>query len=194
MVASLPPAIDLSDDWTVAFGSTTRKFASLRSWTDDANTMHFSGTAVYRKTVNVPSEMLKDGLRLQLTLGEGRPSAGDFSRGGDNNGMKAVFEGAVRDAAVVYVNDKRAGSAWCPPYAVDVTGLLKSGTNEIRIDVANTAANYMSDFEKHPLPDYTKLKAKYGNRFDPQGMNLIRPTTSGLLGPVRLVATQSEAR
>jgi hypothetical protein len=77
---------------------------------------------------------------------------------------------------------------------VDVTGLLKSGDNEIRIDVANLAVNYMSDFQKHPLPDYTALRAKYGNRFDPQGMNLIRPTTSGLLGPIQLVATQSTGR
>jgi hypothetical protein len=191
-VASLPPAVDLSKDWAVTFGKETRKLASLRSWTDDPNTQYFSGTATYRKSVSVPVEMLKNGLRVQLSLGEGTPSAGAGEGGrGSGNGYRATLDAPVREAAVVYVNDQRAGSVWCPPYVVDVTGLLKGGDNEIRIEVANLAVNYMSDFEKHPLPDYTKLRAKYGNRFDPQGMNLIRPTTSGLLGPIRLVATQS---
>jgi hypothetical protein len=193
--ASAPPVIDLSRGWAVAFGKDVRNMASLRSWTDDPNTQYFSGTATYRKTVSVPAEMLKQGLHVDLLLGEGKPptGAGDAGRGG-GSGMRAVFEAPVREAAIVFVNGKRAGSAWCPPYAVDVTGLLKSGDNEIRIDVANLAVNYMSDFQKHPLPDYTALRAKYGNRFDPQGMNLIRPTTSGLLGPIQLVATQSTGR
>jgi len=45
------------------------------------------------------------------------------------------------DAAVAYVNDTRAGSAWCPPYVVNVTKLLKRGENRIRIVVGNTAIN-----------------------------------------------------
>jgi hypothetical protein len=194
-VAYAPPAIDMSKGWAVTFGKETRNFASLRSWTDDPNTMYFSGTATYRKTVSVPAEMLKDGLRVQLTLGDGTApaQAAEAGRGG-GSGMRAFFEAPVREAAVIYVNDKRAGSAWCPPYAVDVTGFLKSGANEIRIEVANLAVNYMSDFEKRPLPDYTKLRAVYGNRFDPQGMNLIHHTTSGLLGPIQLVAAPATGR
>jgi hypothetical protein len=192
---SARPLMDLSKDWTVTFGAETRNLESLQSWTDDPNTRYFSGTAIYHKTVGVPSDMLANGLRIQLTLGEGTPStgAGEVGRG-SGNGFRAAFDAPVREAAVVYVNGKRAGSVWCPPYVVDVTGLLTSGENEIRIDVANLAVNYMSDFEKHPLPDYTALRAKYGNRFDPQGMNLIRPTTSGLLGPIQLVATRSAER
>ena len=92
----------------------------------------------------------------------------------------------MREAAVVYVNGKRAGSAWCPPYRVDVTGLLKSGENRLRIEVANLAVNYMAG---HPLPDLTALRARYGNRFDPQDMNQIRPMPAGLLGSIRLIAT-----
>ncbi len=194
-VASVPAPVDLSQGWTVAFGKDMWKFEALRSWTDDPNTRYYSGAATYRKTVNVPAEMLKEGLRVQLSLGEGKASAGEGETGrGSGNGYRAAFDAPVREAAVVYVNDKRAGSAWCPPYVVEVTGLLKSGDNEIRIEAANLAVNYMSDFEKHPLPDYTKLRAKYGSRFDPQGMNLIRPTTSGLLGPIRLVALPSAER
>ena len=100
--------------------------------------------------------------------------------------MRAQFEPPVREAAVVYVNDERTGSVWSPPYSVDVTGLLTSGENRIRVEVANTALNLLAG---HPLPDYRELKARYGDRFQPQDMNLVQPIPSGLLGPVRIVAT-----
>jgi hypothetical protein len=104
--------------------------------------------------------------------------------------LQALLDAPVRDAAVVYVNGRRAGSAWCPPYSVDVTGMLKPGQNRIRIEVGNTAINYMAG---HALPDYRLLNLKYGVRFEPQDMKDLRPLPSGLLGAVQLVAS-SEPR
>jgi hypothetical protein len=98
--------------------------------------------------------------------------------------MQAWFEGPVREAAVVYVNGQRAGSAWCPPYKVDVTGLLKRGENVIRIQVANTAVNHMAG---RALPDYRLLNLRYGTRFEPQDMDKIQPVESGLLNPIRII-------
>jgi hypothetical protein len=98
--------------------------------------------------------------------------------------MRAMFEGPVREAAVVYVNGKRAGSVWCAPYEVEVSGLLKEGENAFRIVVANTALNLLA---KGPLPDYKALNARYGERFSPQDMGSVQPVPSGLLGPVKLV-------
>jgi hypothetical protein len=119
-----------------------------------------------------------------LTFGEGKPvEAGAGRRSG--SGMRAWFEGPVRDAALVFVNGKRAGSVWRPPYEVEVTGLLKPGDNTIRVLVYNLAINELA---KGPLPDYTALNAKYGERFQPQDMNNLQPLPSGLLGPVSLVA------
>jgi len=97
----------------------------------------------------------------------------------------------VREAAIVYVNDRRAGSVWCPPYRVDVTGLIKSGENQFRIAVPNLAVNNMAG---HPLPDYRDLKKRYGDRFQPQDMDQIKPVTAGLVGSVRLIATEQAAR
>ena len=75
----------------------------------------------------------------------GRQCAGTASgRWSWQQGYAASLEAPVRDAAVVYVNGKRAGAAWTPPYRVEVTGLLKEGDNEIRIDVGNTAVNYLA--------------------------------------------------
>ena len=75
---------------------------------------------------------------------------------------------------------------------VDVTSLLKPGPNEIRIQVANRATNYMADFTNHPLPDYTALNADPrmgGNRFGAQDLNQIQVLPSGLLQTVQLVAS-----
>ena len=41
---------------------------------------------------------------------------------------------------------------------------------------------------KFPNYDYAGLTQKFGNRFKPQNLGLIKPLPSGLLGPVRLVA------
>ena len=99
--------------------------------------------------------------------------------------MRAWLDAPIREAAVVYVNDQRAGAVWCPPYALEVTRLLKPGLNRLRIVVGNTAINYMAG---HKLPDYKELNQRYGERFQPQDMENLQPLPSGMLGPVRLVA------
>ena len=97
--------------------------------------------------------------------------------------MQTWFDPPVREAAVIYVNDQRAGSLWSPPYRLDVTKFLKTGRNDIRIVVGNTALNFMSG---HRLPDYKLLNLRYGERFQAQDMDKIVPLPSGLLGPVKL--------
>ena len=99
--------------------------------------------------------------------------------------MRAWLESPVREAAQVYVNGKLAGAVWKPPFEVDVTGLIKTGENTLRIVVANTALNVLA---KGPLPDYKALIAKYGDRFQPQDMQSVQALPSGMMGPVRLVA------
>jgi hypothetical protein len=102
--------------------------------------------------------------------------------------MQAWVDAPVRDAAVVYVNGTRAGTAWCPPYTVDVTALVRPGTNIIRIEAANTAINHMAG---RALPDYRLLNLRYGARFEPQDMDKVQPVPAGLFGPIRLVAAPS---
>src|SRR5262249_31586092 len=97
-----------------------------------------------------------------------------------------LLEGPVREAAVVYVNGKRAGSVWCTPYQVDVTGLLNAGKNEVRVEVANTAINYLSE---HGFPnyDYRGVTETFGPRFQAPAASQFRPVASGLLGPITLI-------
>jgi hypothetical protein len=183
-VAAQEP-IDLSTGWRVSFGSSgpVVQMDKLRSWTDEAETRYFSGVATYEKEVTVPDSLLQKGRWVRLDFGEGRANETQPSRAG----MQAMFEGPIRDAAVIYVNDQRAGSVWCPPYSLDITSLLRRGANKIRVEVSNTAINYMAG---HSLPDYRLLNLRYGERFQPQEMEKVQPVASGLFGPIRLISTR----
>jgi hypothetical protein len=97
--------------------------------------------------------------------------------------MRAYLEGPVREAAEVYVNGKRAGVVWHPPYTIDVSSLLQTGKNELRIVVGNTAINSLAG---QTLPDYRLLNDRYGERFIPQGMDNPQPLPSGILAGLRL--------
>jgi hypothetical protein len=169
------PTVDLSTGWKVTFPDGTIEMAKLRSWTDDRK--FYSGTATYEKTFDWT------GGPTILDFGEGTPVERTGQRAGA--GMRAMMDGPVREAAVVYVNGQRAGAVWCSPFRLDIGRFLKRGSNTLRIVVANSALNVMA---KGPLPDYKELTAKYGERFQAQDMQAVAPQASGLLGPVRLVA------
>ncbi|MCX6538102.1 MAG: glycosyl hydrolase [Acidobacteria bacterium] len=185
-VAATPPPMDITSGWRVRFGptGTVVDWDTLRSWTDDEATRYFSGVAVYEKQVDLPASMLRDGQSVVLDFGEPRP----IEVGGPRARVQAWVDAPVRDAAVVTINGRRAGSVWCPPYSLDVTPLLRPGSNVIRIEVANLAIN---DMASRALPDYRLLNLRYGTRFEPQDMDKVQPVPAGLFGPIRLVVTQA---
>ena len=182
--AAIPAPIDLSGGWQVTFGQGGRPIAMehLRSWTEDESTRFFSGVAAYENKVTVPDAMLGPGLGVRLDFGEGRPSR---VSAGKTNGMQAWLDAPIREAAVVEVNGKRAGSVWCPPYSVPLASLLKAGENQLRIVVGNLAVNHMAG---EPKRDSRLLNLRYGVRFEPQDMDQVKTVTAGLLGPIRLTA------
>jgi hypothetical protein len=181
--APRPGPIDLSAGWIVTFAGSPQRVTmdAGHSWTEDESRKYFSGQATYERTVTYHAADI-DRQHVYLTFGEGTPVTAQERRSG--SGMRAMYEGPVREAAVVYVNGKRAGSVWCAPYQVDVSGLLINGQNAIRVVVANTAVNLLA---KGPVQDYKALNAKYGERFQAQDMGSVQPVPSGLLGPVKLV-------
>jgi len=137
--------------------------------------------------VTVPESFLRSRPVVRLDFGEGKPLPEQNLRAG----MQAWLDAPVREAAVVYVNDQKAGSVWCPPYAVDVTPFLRAGNNRIKILVANSALNYMAG---RRLPDYRLLNLRYGERFQAQDMDKVQALPAGLLGPIRLVAAPQSGR
>ena len=175
--------IDISRGWNIAFGDGGQTVGEdqLHSGTDDLATRYFSGIAKYKKTISVPAAMLRSGSSVRLDFGEGQPLSPQPLKAG----MQAWLDPPVREAAVVYVNGKRAGSIWCPPYSVDITSLTHSGQNDIEVDVANLALNYMAG---HSLPDYRLLNLRYRTRFEAQDMDKVQPIPAGLLGSIHLVS------
>jgi hypothetical protein len=94
--------------------------------------------------------------------------------------------GKVHEVAEVVINGRSAGIAWKPPYAVDITDLVKPGANRLEIKVTNLWPNRL-------IGD-----AKTGQKFTwtaPGGMGgynaNARLLPSGLLGPARLLVEEN---
>ena len=104
-------------------------------------------------------------------------------------GMRAWYDPPVREAAIVFVNGHRVGSLWHPPYRLAVAGFLKQGQNHVVIKVYNTAINAWAALPPH---DYKPLIAKYGDRFQMQDLDQVKPVPSGLLGTIHLVTGEAQ--
>jgi (4-O-methyl)-D-glucuronate---lignin esterase len=110
--------------WSVAFpggwgAPAQTTFPTLASWTDlpETGIRYFSGTASYKRTIDVPKASLRPGQRVVLDLGN------------------------VRELAHVWMNGKDLGVSWHAPFTVDVTGALKAGHNELEVRVTNLWVN-----------------------------------------------------
>jgi hypothetical protein len=187
---SVAGAEDLRSGWTVSVGGQGSGAAVElpHSWAEDPRTSHFSGTATYERTVTLPADFRKPGGRVVLDFGDARPIEPEPLPSGTlrGNSFAALVVPPIREAATVFVNGRRAGSVWAPPYRVDLTDLLRDGANEIRIDVYNTAINRLA--EGGHLPDTAALVERYGQRFRLQDLEGLRPLPSGILSVPRIVA------
>jgi hypothetical protein len=142
----------------------------LSSWTDssDPGVKYFSGTATYTKTVQAPAGWWHSGQHIYLDLGK------------------------VRDIAEVLVNGTSVGVVWAPPYRIDVTGALKSGTNKLEIKVTNEWTN--RQIGDRLLPPDKRILTPPNGRAGAQGNAggaFGRPqilAESGLLGEVRFIS------
>jgi alpha-L-rhamnosidase len=176
------PIADLTAGWKVKFAGTGKQISTdlPSDWAGDAATRFYSGEADYQRSFTLSK--LPAGV-VFLEVEGGTPIAKPDEIKGP--GMRAWYDPPVREAAIVFVNGKRAGALWHPPYRLNVAGLLKQGQNHIVIRVYNTAINAWAGLPPH---DYQPLIAKYGDRFQMQDLDQVKPVPSGLVGTVRLVA------
>ena len=180
---------ELRSGWSVSFSGTgTGVPVDLpHSWAGDPARRFFSGTATYRLTVNPPAAFRAPEGRVYLDFGEAKPIEREPLPGGTlrGNSFAALVAPPVREAATVFVNGRRAGSLWTPPYRVDVTDLLRDGANEIRVDVYNTAINELAEGGR--LPDMKPVVERYGLRTRLQDLDGLQPLPAGIISPPRLV-------
>lgn len=171
--AAIPDPITLAGPWEVRFapgwGAPERiVLDELVAWDKhpDPGIRHFSGTATYRKTLNLSAAQAGGLVRLQL--------------------------GEVKHVARVRLNGKDLGVVWTSPWTVDLSGLVRPGENDLEIDVTNVWANRL--IGDAGLPEdrrltKTNIRLQAGDRtLKPyQGYGSTDPLLpSGLLGPVRL--------
>jgi len=86
--------------------------------------------------------------------------------------------------AKVIVNGTYAGGLWTAPYLLDITTFVRTGVNELKIEVVNTWINRL-------IGD-TKLPVDQRKTWCP--VNTLKPDSplqpSGLFGPVTISAIQ----
>jgi hypothetical protein len=139
-------------------------FDELKSWTEfeDEGIKYFSGTATYSKTFTLNE--VTDGKKYFIDLGE------------------------MRDVAEVFVNGKSAGILWKKPFFTDISGLVRSGDNELKIEVVNMWANRLTGDMLAADPEDRYCRTNHPYMKDSMGGDeQYREQTSGLLGPVTIL-------
>jgi hypothetical protein len=136
------------------------KTEKLKSWTefDEPGIKYYSGTATYHKTFKVsPAEMKQT--RLVLDLGN------------------------VKEMASVIINGHQMQVLWSSPFKFDITQFVKSGDNELEVEVVNMWVNRLVGDGK--LPENERITRTNINKFDaPDAEKYLR--VSGLVGPVKI--------
>ena len=189
----LKPVQEITGPWKVQFdpnwfyptdglsGDQARgllSFDKLEDWAKRPETavQHFSGTATYRNVFDLSPEVS----RISFPTSDLRPLVSDFSS------RLFLDLGTVKETARVRLNGKDLGVVWCYPWRVDITGALKPGVNELEIDVINLWPNRLSGDSKLPVE---QRRTRTNISVDPAQPLL----SSGLLGPVRLIAADQAA-
>jgi hypothetical protein len=183
----------LSGPWDVSFdpawgGPETVAFEGLDDWSarPEEGIRYYSGTAVYRKTFDLPSSTFVKRGRFWLDLG------------------------VVRNIAAVRLNGRDLGVFWCDPWRVDITDAVQREDNRLEILVANLWANRLIGDEREPHDAEYARNGRLARWPDWLLQGRPRPSTgrftfstwkhytadspllpSGLLGPVRVLLTRN---
>ena len=164
-------SLDMTGPWEVRFpfgwdapGRT--QFPELISWTESPDTgiKYFSGTAVYHKSLVIEEQWLSKNRRILLDLGR------------------------VEKVADVFINGHHAGILWHSPYRVEVTDFVRSGKNNLVIEITNVLNNRLvGDARRPPQLRRTHTNVDKGPNAWTTPWQDVPLKTSGLLGPVRLI-------
>jgi hypothetical protein len=137
-------------------------FPTLMSWTEsgDKGIKYYAGTATYQKTFsyyNNPTVHKGDQLYLDL--------------------------GNISKVAEVWLNGERLGITWAQPYNFNVTGLVRNGENELKVEVANVWSNRLTG-DAITGEKFTNTNIAISSRGVKWAVSPL--VVSGLLGPVTI--------
>lgn len=172
----------LDGAWDVCFnpdfgGPEKRVFPILSDWSQhpDDSIKYYSGIAIYRKEFMIPQTISGEKSSVYIDLGE------------------------VKNMARVKINGKEAGILWTNPWKLDISSLVKKGTNLVEIEVANLWVNRLvgdellpnDGIEQGQWPAWlTNQQKRPGKRFTfttyPHYTKKDPLLKSGLMGPVTI--------
>jgi hypothetical protein len=159
------PKMTIEGPWKVSFSKNggapdSAVFPGLISWTEstDPGIKYFSGTGTYQKSFQYNTGIIKNE-RIYLDLG-------DLSK-----------------IAAVWLNGKSLGITWAMPHRFDITGLLKKGDNELKVEVVNVWTNRITG-DAITGEKYTVTNLPTGSNGIPWAKTPL--VNSGLLGPVTI--------
>lgn len=155
--------LDVIGTWTVDFqkkrGAPAQvTFEELTPWNENAEPgiKYFSGTASYKKTINIEKNWLGKENQIWIDLGE------------------------LQNLGEVFVNGKSMGIVWKKPFKVNITEALIQGENNLEIQVTNLWVNRLIGDQQ---PD-TKEKITFVSNPFYRADSPLKP--SGLFGPVKI--------
>jgi hypothetical protein len=157
---------ELTGSWEVSFnpdwgGPQSVVFDRLEDWTKrpEERIRYYSGTATYRKRFELsPSEAQKLNPTAFLDLG------------------------IVKNLARVRLNGRDLGVVWTTPWRVEIANAVKSGPNDLEIEVVNLWPNRLIGDAR--LPKEQRRTATNVEKFNKPVAALLE---SGLLGPVTVL-------
>ena len=170
-IMDIPSPIIVDGKWDMTlesdhFKKVEKELNYLKSWSDEDETKYFSGTAKYNIDFKLPSEYVMNDMKLELDLGK------------------------LGNIAEVEINGNNAGTIWMKGQKLDITNLLKIGSNHLTVFVTNTNINRVSSF-KEIVPVPKDLVGKYGEAMSttriPREFGFEPLPPAGLIGPVKII-------
>jgi hypothetical protein len=158
---------ELEGPWQVSFqvergapvSASFDRLTDLRN-SPDPGIRYFSGIATYIKDVDIQADATNKSVQFWLDLGQ------------------------VNNLAEVWINGKQAGTAWKPPYRVNISEVIKAGMNHIEIKSVNLWVNRMIGDAQPDMKEKVTLTTRPFYRAD----SPLVP--SGLIGPVKIQVTR----
>ncbi|KAA5824848.1 hypothetical protein FPF71_09230 [Algibacter amylolyticus] len=149
----------IQNNWKVSFESgwdtpetvEVPELKSLSEFNHDA-IKHYSGTLTYTKSINV--EKVEKYTIMDL--------------------------GVVSNIAELWCNGEKVGTRWAPPYAFNISNVLKKGINQLEIKVTNTWRNQLIFDNRRAKSDKKTWTT------NPPKHNETQLEIAGLIGPVVL--------
>jgi hypothetical protein len=158
--ASVPAPRIVEGPWQIEFQKdrgapsaiTLPRLESLSRNADPA-VRFFSGTATYRRSIDVPASAIGSGKRVFLDLGR------------------------VEVLSGVKVNGRDLGVVWKEPYRVDITDMVRPGANAVELAVASLWPNRLIGDAAKPDP-YARVPGEWpvGERIAADGTRTPRQT------------------